>query len=1497
MSSPRVVFHCADQDLFELFIRGLSRKVLIDPLRNDQDLLARCFRGYRITKNRPDVAAISRAYYKEINSQRNDKLVNYLCRNWVLDHGELATSALKHLGLSSIDFRHGDAWLEQAHKSLEEKGHLDAAREITRALAFDHPVEDILTILSILGVEFEQQSDLRQGIEQEFQAIHDDPSHLHAALVKQQTRLKGTLDAMEKQRSNENTRCKMELEPITNELTKLETKRGKLERERRVREKAVQESKERFEKAKNLYDSANMSMQEWKSRQTKLESSIATARQKLQRRKDSRDALLADFEKQKKLLESELSDTLIRLEAAKKRMAHSTRESVSVDSAQKARSSGLHGGLSCELKDVLTFVDQAGFCASPVTLDILWMSLHGKLPALPAVNDPPRKRDYVVDPEASSKYYAHMAVHGPAPWAGEVLGKYALARSLHDGDGSVGTNDTRMEILFGGLHHSERMADSELVDQLLARLIEVLSGDGRLSNSRIDLSENLDLLQECLSDASTIRRLGTVQAKLATANPRALQRFYDVMSPGIRIQAKRALVAQVKKLGLQETEPTHEVLDIVTTHLESLVGQLTSGSRTWGEQATLRSDVQQRRQSLLAGAAKLAHVFSSDTDARLTQFRDLLGHHLTQVLADDTPDGHEVFRRLLLEYCLRDCCQPEWISCRYLFPIVISLSHVASRADHAMRQRKAEIAIALEKQQHPLNTARRGVPLRIGLENTGVATATQVQLEIEADGKEVTVRPRDRSVAKIVPAQRVSCEVFMDIARPVSAVVLSCLFHWKDPNGVQRFGEETLKLTAQREVDWAGARVNPYSLRSITSQDRLVGRDDDLDALRVGIRGMQSFCITGQKRVGKTSVARVLLKEFQDSKEHLAIYLTFGDLVTTSWPALVYSLYEAINDELEDIVRGARVELPPVDAFVGNQSRYNRVFLRELKQKLDGRRVLCIIDDFDEINERMYKGEEAKELFLRFRTLIDRGDFSFVLVGSEKLSDVMKYQGERLNQVRQQSLNYFRDRSSLQQLAADPARPYLEYSDDAVDEIWRYSAGNPYYATHICLSVYSDMVGRRDHYVGRADVQRSVEEICTGSSVSTFQHLWTDGIFEGGRDTTRWQYLNAAILSVCAQCCGGKEEQYVERKTLVADSNLSMYDPAQVRFHLDNLVDRGVLLQRAERVRVRVPLFEKWLLAGGEAAVRSSFSEEDLEVRLAPTVSGPEPRKIVEITRDLQYQGRPVSDIRVKAWLEQFGPGENQKLAMRLLEEMKENGYYGEAEVYAKCKALHRMMLQEFANEEEFAKVMERRRVSNVFVTHFEGEGRSGEHILYAYRNANSLAANRVGSMEEAARFVVEQGKKERKCGVVFVDDFVGTGGSCAEGLRKFEEKLAKIQGEMRSKLIVGVAAIVGFKAGAETVRANEGVDCHVVTTRELGAEDRAFTPGAKIFDSDDDRIAAEKLCRDIGNVLEPKQPLGFGNSQALVCFHYRCPNNTLPVFYKDGVTYQGRKWIPLFPR
>ena len=1193
MPLPRIVFHLMDQELFELFVRSIRRPVLIEPLRNDSGLRNRHFRGYRISKSSPDVHAISKAYYKEINDERNGQLVDYLCRHWLLAHPELATAALERLGLRNVDLRQTGAWLPSAHTALADRGYLNTATEVTFALAFDNPIHDILIVLSILSVECEQQSELRQCVEDEFEKAHSDPRYLHTALTEQHTRLLGRLDSIERRRREEMTRCKKEREPIASELTQLTKKRSKSDGERRTRENEVRRRKNELDKVQAQYDVAQTRMQEWKNGQAKIKRSISRAEARLKDLDCSADALVADLDREVRAVESEIQGVVQQLEVSQERMLHT--EPTGAQSGEDGGGDGREdGGATREertgsLEDVLSFTALEGFASSSATVDLFSRWLQGAPTKVPG-----RHTDCATDPSASVSYYGHMVLHGDPPWSAEAVGNYALARSFEAAPEGASGYEGRADLLLGGLYHVERVSDGTLADRLLARLVELVGNDLAPPVAGRDLAESLDVLAEHAAEPSVSRRLGTVQTKLATANGRALQRLYDQMAPSLRVQAKRALVSRIKEVRLQDGDPTHEVLDVVTTHVETLVGPLGYGIHRWSAQATLQDEVQSSRQALLAGTAKLRHLFSPTTNERLVQFRDLFGTHLKNALAADTLDAYEFFRRLILQYCLRDCHQPEWISCRYLLPIVVSLAQVASRADQKARERKADVRLVLEKQQHPLNAVRNGVPLRLEVTNAGTATATGIHIEIEADRPEVSIRPKDLRLAKLRPQGRTWKDVTMDITIPISAVELACLYHWKDASGAQAVGEQTLKLTAQRDVDWARAQANPYSLRSIRSQERLCGRDSDLDALRIGIEGTQSFCITGQKRVGKTSVARVLLREFQDKGEHIAIYLTFGDLVTTSWPELVYSLYEAISDEMEDISQMSRVALPSVEEFVAQQAKYNRVFLKQLERSLNGMRVLCIIDDFDEIDERLYKGNEAKELFLRLRTLIDRGDFSFVMVGSEKLPDVLRHQGERLNQVQQHSLNYFRDKLSLRRLVVEPARPYLEYSDEAIDEIWKFSAGNPYYATQICNRVYGDMVARRDHHVCPSDVQRSVDAICEDSNVSTFQHFWTDGVFEGGLDMPRFQYLNAAILIACARLGNEREETSLERQVLLKDTSLGSYDPAQVRFRLDNLVDRGVLVEAAGRVGLRVPLFKRWLLKRGEAAVRASFSEEDL---------------------------------------------------------------------------------------------------------------------------------------------------------------------------------------------------------------------------------------------------------------------------------------------------------------
>src|SRR5439155_14856354 len=132
-------------------------------------------------------------------------------------------------------------------------------------------------------------------------------------------------------------------------------------------------------------------------------------------------------------------------------------------------------------------------------------------------------------------------------------------------------------------------------------------------------------------------------------------------------------------------------------------------------------------------------------------------------------------------------------------------------------------------------------------------------------------------------------------------------------------------------------------------------------------------------------------------------------------------------------------------------------------------------------------GPDSNALFLFFRTLIDRGIFSMVLVGSERLPEILRYQGEKLNQVQRISLDYLSDGPSVSRLITSPAAEVLEFSEDAIDSIAHVSAGNPYYATTLCKRIYDIMVQNRDHYVSARDVTETLSVLIQEEGVSTFQ--------------------------------------------------------------------------------------------------------------------------------------------------------------------------------------------------------------------------------------------------------------------------------------------------------------------------------------------------------------------------------------------------------------------------
>ena len=465
MVHPRIVFHCADRDLFDLFLRGLPRNVLTEPLRNDTTLLKRHFRGYRISKDRPDLQSISTAYYDEINSKHNEKLLNHLCYKWVLSHDKLARDAFASLSISDADPEHPESWLRPAFDSMESKGHLEAAAHITRALAFDYPIEDIQITISVLSIRYNEQAQLRQHIENEFRTVHDNPQALHDALTLQHRRLSATLLQLDENAAAETTLYEADTRSLSNELTKLTKKTAKLDTAWHANTSRLEQRRKDLADAKEKYDAVQSNVADLKITRSKMQAHVKTTQHELQQCKYSFEARTNDLIQQKKTIESEISELTARLAAAAERMAQGTPTKSHVDvSAKTTPRSASTDALTCTTQDVFDLVDQQGFNATPATLDIFKLKLQGRLTNSVDDSSPP-------DANSDALSYARAATYGMPLWSPAIVARYALAASLHD---STGSQDDRIEWVLGGLFHADRGVDPTNTERLLCRLVELL---------------------------------------------------------------------------------------------------------------------------------------------------------------------------------------------------------------------------------------------------------------------------------------------------------------------------------------------------------------------------------------------------------------------------------------------------------------------------------------------------------------------------------------------------------------------------------------------------------------------------------------------------------------------------------------------------------------------------------------------------------------------------------------------------------------------------------------------------------------------------------------------------------------------------------------------------------------------------------------------------------------------------------------------------------------
>lgn len=725
------------------------------------------------------------------------------------------------------------------------------------------------------------------------------------------------------------------------------------------------------------------------------------------------------------------------------------------------------------------------------------------------------------------------------------------------------------------------------------------------------------------------------------------------------------------------------------------------------------------------------------------------------------------------------------------------------------------------------------------------------------------------------------------------------LLEYKERLGAQK-EEGTLKVVRQRDLDWETLErlPAPYSTLSIKNPSKLKGRSEPLRELNAGFRSGHSFLITGQRRVGKTSLMNVFLGQLETMPDVLPVSIDLGESGIARAAAdpgrLGHDIVERIAEEFTAKFSGTLgVATPSYEEFVERFNSTFSTFLRTFERLHPSTRIALALDDFDYLPARLFTGEPGRELFLALRSAINKGT-SFFFIGSERLPAIMFEQSEQLNNVRSISLDYL-DHDALVDAIREPTQGYLEWDDGAFTAVELYSARNPFFAGVICSRVWDEALRAKDYYVGEREVLAAVEAVATGGGRGNFQHLWSDSSYVEPTDRAV-QQTKSLFVAVAMAELQSTPIAFVERDLVLRKSQNLTVEEAERQ--VQDLISRGVVESSPEypdRIRFRVPLFAAWLAKHGAEELR-----EEPSTKARATLGSGEKRltdeEIFAAAKGLTYREQPISPQEVHIWAQQFGDIPEQRLMLRLLDGVRRS-LFTKARQYQALTQLHGMIRARAAESGVALDLGERGRPKNWYVTHADADGKSGSAMVKEYRSINSLPAPNCGS---PAAVVAALALIKRPSLLICIDDIVGSGKQATAGIREnVLQQLDQTIPGWETYITLIYATLVGFERGIEYVEKSLEDRFPVLAFMKLTDSDRAFDPTNTIFDSAEDRIRAEKLAREIGSKLEKTHPLGWEDSQALVVFPDNTPNNTLPILWKatEKSIVGDRPWRALFPR
>lgn len=595
------------------------------------------------------------------------------------------------------------------------------------------------------------------------------------------------------------------------------------------------------------------------------------------------------------------------------------------------------------------------------------------------------------------------------------------------------------------------MADQAASALLVAELVE---SERRMEQHRASPLGQAEALADSSPDAATLQAGVLALFEQAVGDPLAAQQLGHLpemlRSRGL---AELGLLAEGCHLlvnGREEASTAVVGLQRLDRYLAETVSHL---PETPANRAVLAfclaglaaQNLEDMRAALVTDGSGQASLYFADT-ARWTGRLQPLGLALDKHRRSATQDDRLVYLVDGLSLCSAlhaQAAQTETPATTVITPL---LAHWNQILVDALRQERERIAVTLL----PLTSRvlpNRATELVLQVHNEGWRAVEEVVVAIEPNGI-VRSGLGEVAVGGLLPGgkARLHFPVTVTAVGPFSVPFRLTVVESGQPRVVYSVA---LPFEALGRGQPFRPIPNPYVTGAPLGAESplFVDRADDLAFLHAALgKGPESpaVVLTGPKRMGKTSLLNRFAATLDES--FVPVYVDMQGV------GYAPGLGNLLFDIAAEAARALGLPWPPANTGAADSPEFfAQTFLPQARQALGGRRLLFLLDEFEELEQRVASGLLGGEVFGFLRhTVQHQPQLAWLFVGTNTLADLPPAHWSGLFSGAAHRRVGLLDPPNARRLVVEPVQGFLDYDDLALDKILQLSGGHPYFLQVLC---------------------------------------------------------------------------------------------------------------------------------------------------------------------------------------------------------------------------------------------------------------------------------------------------------------------------------------------------------------------------------------------------------------------------------------------------------------